>query len=304
MDAITGVSAIFSRHTDRSNSHARRDRGTHRHRARRWRGRTFFPVIDGHLPIDVFGIGRLAEALRHGALREAADALMRMIDGETESNQRRQETTGFVAGGPRKTDFPTLRRTLQMHTTTMNRIARVASALSLALLFVLAGCAQQKNLPPLEAAADPAEYRLGAGDRIAVTVFGEDMITGEYDVDNNGAVNLPLVGAVDAKSKTPRQFERDLRGALIKGGIVNNAQVSVNVTKYRPFFVLGEVQKPGAYPYYAGATVLNAVAMAGGYTYRAATNSITVTRNDNERSAKEQSLLQPGDIVTVPLRWF
>jgi polysaccharide export outer membrane protein len=191
-----------------------------------------------------------------------------------------------------------------MHTTSMNWIARLASALSLALVLAIAGCAQQRNLPPLETAANPSEYKLGAGDRIGVTVFGEETITGEYDVDNNGAVNLPLVGSVDAKNKTPRQFQTDLRNALIRGGVVNNAQVSVNVVKYRPFFVLGEVQKPGAYPYYAGATVLNAVAMAGGYTYRAATNAITVTRNDNERSAREQSLLQPGDVVTVPLRWF
>jgi protein involved in polysaccharide export with SLBB domain len=196
-----------------------------------------------------------------------------------------------------------------MHTTinrhsTMSKFFRIASLLSLALVFAVAGCAQQRNLKPLESAANPSDYKLGAGDRVGVTVFGEETITGEYDVDNNGGVNLPLVGTVDAKNKTPRQFQTDLRNALIKGGVVNNAQVSVNVVKYRPFFVLGEVQKPGAYPYYAGATVLNAVAMAGGYTYRAATNSITVTRNDDERAAKEQSLLQPGDIVTVPLRWF
>jgi protein involved in polysaccharide export with SLBB domain len=192
-----------------------------------------------------------------------------------------------------------------MHTK-MNRIVRLASALSLVLAVgaVLAGCAQTRNLPPLETAANPSDYNLGAGDRVGVTVFGEETITGEYDVDNNGAVNMPLVGAISAKNKTPRQFQNDLRTALVKGGVVNNAQVSVNVVKYRPFFVLGEVQKPGAYPYYAGATVLNAVAMAGGYTYRAATNSVTVTRNDQERAAKEQSLLQPGDVVTVPLRWF
>ncbi|HTI88348.1 MAG TPA: polysaccharide biosynthesis/export family protein [Alphaproteobacteria bacterium] len=190
--------------------------------------------------------------------------------------------------------------------TTISKFVRLASAFSLTLVLAaaIAGCAQVKNLPPLETAANPSEYKLGPGDRVGVTVFGEETITGEYDVDNNGAVNMPLVGAVAAKNKTPRQFQNDLRNALVKGGVVNNAQVSVNVVKYRPFFVLGEVQKPGAYPYYAGATVLNAVAMAGGYTYRAATNAVTVTRNDQERSAKEQSLLQPGDVVTVPLRWF
>jgi protein involved in polysaccharide export with SLBB domain len=193
-----------------------------------------------------------------------------------------------------------------MHTATMSKFVRVASALSLALIFAVAGCAQQRNLKPLENAANPSEYKLGAGDRVAVTVFGEDTITGEYDVDNNGAVNMPLIGAVNAKNKTPRQFQTDLRNNLMKAGVVNNAQVNVNVVKYRPFFVLGEVQKPGAYPYYAGATVLNAVAMAGGYTYRAATNAISVRRGDNndERAAQEQSLLQPGDVVMVPLRWF
>jgi protein involved in polysaccharide export with SLBB domain len=89
--------------------------------------------------------------------------------------------------------------------------------------------------------------------------------------------------------------------------LVTNPQVAVAVVKYRPFYILGEVQHPGAYPYYSGATVLNAVALAGGYTYRARTTKISVVRPDGERDpllAREDAYLEPGDIVIVPLRWF
>lgn len=185
--------------------------------------------------------------------------------------------------------------------------ARVASALSLAAFLGLAACSSTNGLQPLPSQASAPQYRLGPGDRVSITVFGEETMTGEYDVDDTGSVSVPLAGRIHANNLTPAQFESELSGRLSKG-LVANPQVAVSVVRYRPFFILGEVQHPGAYPYYSGATVLSAVAMAGGYTYRAQTGQIEVVRSDGSgrdpRLANEEVYLQPGDIVIVPLRWF
>jgi protein involved in polysaccharide export with SLBB domain len=139
-----------------------------------------------------------------------------------------------------------------------------------------------------------------------ITVFGEETITGEYDVDSQGTISLPLAGRISVKDMTTQQFESALTNRLARG-LVTNPQVAVAVVKYRPFYILGEVKNPGAYPYYSGATVLNAVALAGGYTYRAQTSKISVVKPEGDRDpmlAPEDAYLEPGDIVIVPLRWF
>lgn len=186
-------------------------------------------------------------------------------------------------------------------------LVQVAAALSLALVCGLYGCAGTPPIHPLPVAANPPPYEMGPGDRISVTVFGEDNITGEYDIDPQGTVSLPLAGRMTAKDMTPQQFETALRNRL-GHGLVTNPQVAVSVVKYRPFYILGEVKNPGAYPYYSGATVLNAVALAGGYTYRASTTDISVVRPESKdrdpQLASEEAYLEPGDIVIVPLRWF
>jgi protein involved in polysaccharide export with SLBB domain len=185
---------------------------------------------------------------------------------------------------------------------------QVAAAFSLALICGLYGCST--GTPPIHSlpvAENPPDYKMGPGDRISVTVFGEDNITGEYDVDPQGTVSLPLAGRMKVKDMTAQQFEAALTNRL-GHGLVTNPQVAVAVVKYRPFYILGEVKNPGAYPYYSGATVLNAVALAGGYTYRASTSNISVVRPDSKdhdpQLASEEAYLEPGDIVIVPLRWF
>jgi protein involved in polysaccharide export with SLBB domain len=182
----------------------------------------------------------------------------------------------------------------------------IASALSLAFVFGITGCASDSNMRSIPVAQNPPEYKLGPGDRLGITVFGEETITGEYDVDSQGTISLPLAGRISVKDMTTQQFESALTNRLARG-LVTNPQVAVAVVKYRPFYILGEVKNPGAYPYYSGATVLNAVALAGGYTYRAQTSKISVVKPEGDRDpmlAPEDAYLEPGDIVIVPLRWF
>lgn len=186
--------------------------------------------------------------------------------------------------------------------------AKIVSAASVAAFLALAGCAGDSSMQTLPVQAKAPQYHLGPGDKLAITVYGEDTMTGEYDVDDSGAVSVPLVGRVSANNMTPAQFESELSKRLANTRLVSNPKVAVSVIKYRPFFILGEVKNPGAYPFYSGATVLSAVAMAGGYTYRAQTSGVEVVRaqgKDREpRLADQDVYLEPGDVVVVPLRWF
>lgn len=149
-------------------------------------------------------------------------------------------------------------------------------------------------------------YRLGAGDKLRIVVFGEDDLSGEFEVDSGGSLSLPLIGEIVAAAKTPRDLERDVARTLSDGYLVN-PRVSIEVLNYRPFFILGEVKEPGKYPYVNGMTVLNAVAVAGGYTYRARKDQIVIVRGGDsgrETMAQEGSSVLPGDIIRVPERLF
>ena len=191
----------------------------------------------------------------------------------------------------------------------MNRLLLM---LSVVAPLWLAGCADAPPTPgPQSASLDPipttAPYQLGPGDQIEVVVFGEDNLSGTYDLDEGGAFSLPLAGPVTVKGKTARQAEQAI-AARLADGLVTDPKVSVNVKRYRPIYVVGEVQKPGAYPSYGPTSVLNAVALAGGYTYRARNGSITVIRYGDGAHrpvpVSESDTVLPGDTVTVPERWF
>jgi polysaccharide export outer membrane protein len=154
--------------------------------------------------------------------------------------------------------------------------------------------------------ADSA-YKLDAGDKLRVIVFGEMDLGGEYEVDGSGFVRLPLIGQLRAGGLAVNEFEDSMKAALEKG-YLRDARVSVEVINYRPFYILGQVNRPGEYPYVNGMSVLNAVALAGGYTYRANESNVYIRR----RGASEESLapadqmtrVQPGDIITVRERFF
>jgi len=157
------------------------------------------------------------------------------------------------------------------------------------------------------AVSSPGEYVLGVGDRFRMTVYGEDDLSGEYEVGSTGVAALPLIGNVQAAGLTVRDFEQAVRSKLA-AGYLHDPRVSVQVSNYRPFFILGEVSKPGGYPYVNGMTVLNAVALAGGYTYRADKSGVIIVRandpNKTEVPIGEDGIVQPGDIIRIPERFF
>jgi len=150
-------------------------------------------------------------------------------------------------------------------------------------------------------------YVLGAGDKLRLIVFGEEALSGEFVVSGAGLVSLPLVGEVQAAGSTLTGFRAAVVAALTQG-YLKDPRVSVEVLTYRPFYILGEVARPGEYPYTNGLTVLNAIATAGGYTYRANTRRIFI-RGANE--ARERALpldatlvIAPGDTLRVAERFF
>lgn len=167
----------------------------------------------------------------------------------------------------------------------------------------LAACVTPST--PLEV-AQPAEYRLGPGDQLRITVFNEPELTGQFMVGSQGAIAYPLVGDVRAAGATVQEFTQTLQTALAQ--YVRAPNVSVEVANYRPFFILGEVQRPGTYPYSANLTVLNAVATAGGFTYRANRSRIYIRHaNEAEEHVFPLSIatpVLPGDTIRVGERLF
>jgi len=160
------------------------------------------------------------------------------------------------------------------------------------------------------ASAEPSElssYVLGPSDRVRLKVYGEQDITGEYELDTNGYISVPLAGRVKAAGLNTRQLEKAVAAALSKG-LLRDPRVNAEVATYRPFFILGEIKKAGEYPYKAGLTVLDAVASAGGYTYRANESKVVIRRAGS--SVEETHALDapvpvfPGDNIRIPERYF
>ena len=183
----------------------------------------------------------------------------------------------------------------------------------LALAGVLTGCAQGTLASgtadeTIEAAARVIEdYRLGASDKVRVTVFGEEALTGEFIVAANGKVSLPLIGETQAAGLTISEFQAEVAKALAEG-FLNEPRVSAEVLNYRPFYILGEVNQPGTYPYTNNLTVLNAVATAGGFTYRANINRVFIKRSDGDGEVEypltTATRVAPGDTIRIGERLF
>ncbi len=188
---------------------------------------------------------------------------------------------------------------------------RLGRATCIAALLLAAAFAPTPRTAALEAQPLPAmaatDYVLGHGDRIRITVFGHEDLTGEFLLSETGTVSLPLVGVLDFNGATLGQAQRVIVDAL-KPDYLVDPRVSVEVLEYRPFYILGEVNNPGAYPYVNGMTVIEAVALGGGFTYRARRNRMMViraddeTRSESEIDANERVL--PGDVVRVAERLF
>jgi protein involved in polysaccharide export with SLBB domain len=152
-----------------------------------------------------------------------------------------------------------------------------------------------------------SDYRLGPNDRTRIIVYGQPNLTGEFVLDGNGNLAFPLIGNVPASGMTPVELQRAI-AAKLDPDYLHNPSVSVEVASRRPFYVVGEVQKPGSYPYVTDMTVLNAIATAGGQTYRANMGRFYVKRQVDGQvvrvAATQESRLQPGDTVVVRERYF
>jgi polysaccharide export outer membrane protein len=187
----------------------------------------------------------------------------------------------------------------------MRALPRLAACLALGLGIVVgspAGAATSAE----EVRVVP-QYHLGADDKIRVITFGEDSLSGEFLINGAGKVALPLIGEVQAAGLTVSQLQQKVEAAL-KDGYLKDPRVSVEVLTYRPFYILGEVQKPGEYPYSNGLTVLNAVATANGFTYRANTHKVYIKRADSSAEEKfplnSQTPVAPGDTIRIGERYF
>lgn len=152
-----------------------------------------------------------------------------------------------------------------------------------------------------------AGYRLGAGDKVRVTVSTRKDLSGTFEVARDLTLALPRIGEVPASGLTLRELEAAIETRL-RGGYLKEPRVSVEIVDYRPFFVIGEVNRPGSYPYVDNMTVINAVALGGGFTYRARQGTAFLTRaadpKRKEQPVATDTVVMPGDVVRVPERLF
>ena len=155
----------------------------------------------------------------------------------------------------------------------------------------------------LRSSEDTTAYRLGVGDKVRVTVFKEEDLSGEFQLDAQGFVRLPLIGPVRAIGLSTYGLETRITESLMNGGYLNDPHVNVEVTIYRPFYIIGEVTKPGEYPYVNAMSAPNAIALAGGYKEGAVESTIYVRHmgelSEREVPADDSTRIQPGDFVRV-----
>lgn len=189
----------------------------------------------------------------------------------------------------------------------MKRLIGAALIAALLGLVVWQAGGRARAEPEEAAVRQIPEYHLGSGDKVRVTTYGEDSLSGEFLVAGDGKVSLPLVGGIKAAGLTVPQFQTVVETAL-KQGYLKDPHVSVEVLTYRPFYILGEVKSPGTYPYTSGLTVMNAVATAGGFTYRANTHKVFIKRqnSDDEEAFRLDPMtpVAPGDTIRIPERYF
>tara|TARA_R110000787_G_scaffold3702_5_gene14331 strand:+ start:13326 stop:13889 length:564 start_codon:yes stop_codon:yes gene_type:complete len=160
---------------------------------------------------------------------------------------------------------------------------------------------------PSAVAQTNTAYTLGTGDRLRINVFGQPELSGEFLVDGTGAISLPLIGQVEAVGMSTQDLETRIATSLSNGFLLD-PKVSAEVINYRPFYILGEVGRPGEYPFNSGLTVLNAVAAAGGFTYRANKKVVFIKSADgNEEAAirlDTNTIVNPGDTLRIGERIF
>ena len=185
-----------------------------------------------------------------------------------------------------------------------------------ALAMFMFSTACQSNGPVSRQVADPSTpaqtqsniaYTLGTGDKLRINVFGQPELSGEFVVDGTGAISLPLIGQVTAVGLSTQELETTIATNLSNGFLLE-PRVSAEVINYRPFYILGEVGRPGEYPFNSGLTVLNAVAAAGGFTYRANKKVVFIKSADGNQEVPFEldtnTVVKPGDTLRIGERIF
>jgi polysaccharide export outer membrane protein len=184
------------------------------------------------------------------------------------------------------------------------------TALAAPVVLALAGCAAGADLADLPPAADEA-YHLGPGDQVRIITYDEPQLTNTFTVGEDGNIAVPLVGSIKAAGLTPAALGATITSSLTSSRLISQPSVSVQVAQYRPISVLGEVVHPGQYPYEPGMTMLDAVSLAGGFTYRAVTGYAADWRGGGQPGEQAvqgkiepDTTLEPGDVVTIYERYF
>ena len=185
------------------------------------------------------------------------------------------------------------------------QIPRLVSAI--AGLAVLSACTDYMPAKQAFHSALVAPYRLDTGDELRIIVFGQADLTNTYAVDKAGKISMPLIGFVPARGRTTAEVEADV-AARLRAGYLRKPDVAAEVARYRPIFVMGEVNAAGQYAYVAGTTVQTAIATAGGFSPRAFKYEVRVTRSANGQIETGRlhmtDPLMPGDTIYVDERIF
>ncbi len=180
------------------------------------------------------------------------------------------------------------------------RIVAFATASAL----MMTGCASAGSDAPRLAASAPMPYQLGPGDQVRINVYGMDAMNETYLVSDTGTISLPMIGSIPVAGKSVDAAQNDIAEALKARQLLVEPRVSAQVIAYRPVYVGGQVQRPGQYPYVPGMSVMTAVTIAGGYTFRAKKKDILITRNKVMGRAAPNSDVQAGDVIDVQESWF
>lgn len=174
--------------------------------------------------------------------------------------------------------------------------------------FVVLGTGCRGTLPDQNAMEAPGlehpPYTLGPGDKIRVTVYEHEDLSGSFTVDDAGRISLPLIRGINVKGLTLPELEQTITKQLLNNDIIN-PKVSADLIELRPFCVLGEVRNPGCFSYVFGMNASKAIAKAGGYTYRANETKFLITREDGRKTMGNRNTpVFVGDTIEVFERLF
>lgn len=163
------------------------------------------------------------------------------------------------------------------------------------------------TMVPAPSYAGTYDYRLGAGDRISITVFDEEDLSIEARLGDSATISYPLLGKIQIKNMTVRDLEHHITSRL-SGDYLVKPRVSVSIIEYRKFFVKGEVKNPGGYSYSPDLTMDKVISLAGGFTNRADKGKILIQSEQNgnkqSRTSNLDTMIMPGDVITVERRFF